>query len=86
MKTIALYSINGGIGKTAACGNLAYLAARVNLMNAYIPCNAEVEQMGYHRASLSHYGPTASGAAAVANLWQEIRNPKLEEHGDGLGD
>lgn len=28
MKTIALYSIKGGVGKTAACANLAYLAAQ----------------------------------------------------------
>ncbi|WP_419661135.1 putative cobyrinic acid ac-diamide synthase [Desulfosarcina variabilis str. Montpellier] len=28
MKSIALYSIKGGVGKTAACVNLAHLAAR----------------------------------------------------------
>lgn len=62
------------------------MAARVNLMNAYIPYNAEVEQMGYHRAPLAHYRPTSTGAAAFANLWQEIRNRILKENGDGPGD
>jgi cellulose biosynthesis protein BcsQ len=61
------------------------MAAQVNLMNAYIPYNAEVEQMGYHRAPLAHYRPTSAGAAAFANLWQEIRNRILKENGDGLG-
>jgi cellulose biosynthesis protein BcsQ len=62
------------------------IAARVNLMNAYIPYNAEVEQMGYHRAPLAHYRPSSAGAAAFANLWQEIRNRILKEHSDGPGD
>jgi chromosome partitioning protein len=31
LKVIALYSIKGGVGKTAACVNMAYLAARENV-------------------------------------------------------
>jgi cellulose biosynthesis protein BcsQ len=59
------------------------VAAKVNLMNAYIPYNAEVEQMGFHRAPLAHYRPSSAGAAAFANLWQEVRTRILKERSHG---
>ena len=54
------------------------LEAKINLMNAYIPYNAEIEQMGFHRAPLTHYRPTSAGAKAFANLWREMRTRLLE--------
>lgn len=54
------------------------MAARINLMDAYITYNAEVEQMGFHRAPLTHYKPSSIGAQAFANLWREMRTRILE--------
>jgi cellulose biosynthesis protein BcsQ len=52
------------------------LEADIKLMNAYIPYNAEVEQMGFHRAPLAHYRPKSAGARAFANLWREMQGKK----------
>lgn len=60
------------------------MAAGVNLMNAFIPYNAEVEQMGSHRMPLIHYRPGCTGAKAFANLWQDLKKRLNGEtsHGD----
>jgi len=60
------------------------VAAGVNLMNAFIPYNAEVEQMGSHRMPLVHYRPGCAGAKAFANLWRDVKTRLHKEtpHGD----
>jgi cellulose biosynthesis protein BcsQ len=60
------------------------VANGVKLMNAYIPYNAEVEQMGSHRMPLVHYRPGCDGAKAFANLWRDVKTRLNKEtaHGD----
>lgn len=60
------------------------MANGVNLMNAFIPYNAEVEQMGFHRAPLNHYRPGCAGAKAFSNLWRDVKTRMNKEtpHGD----
>lgn len=49
MKSIALYSIKGGVGKTAACVNLAYLAARERMQTLLCDLDPQGSSSFYFR-------------------------------------
>ena len=49
MKTIALYNIKGGVGKTAAAVNLAYLAAAENIQTLLIDLDPQGSASFYFR-------------------------------------
>lgn len=49
MKTIALYSIKGGVGKTSACVNLAHLAAESGLRTLIIDLDPQASASFYLR-------------------------------------
>lgn len=53
------------------------MAARVNLLNTYIPYSAEVEKMGVYRSPLTQCRPASNGAQAFAKLWDEIKDRVL---------
>jgi cellulose biosynthesis protein BcsQ len=53
MKTIALYSIKGGVGKTAAAVNLSYLASRENIPTLICDLDPQGASSFYFRISAS---------------------------------
>jgi cellulose biosynthesis protein BcsQ len=53
MKTIALYSIKGGVGKTAAAVNLSYLAAQENLPTLICDLDPQGASSYYFRITAS---------------------------------
>ena len=56
---------------------------KVNLLNTYVPYNAEVEKMGYYRTPLNQCRPKSIGAMAFAKLWDEMKKRFLKEHDHG---
>ena len=55
------------------------MAAKISPLNAYIPYSADVERMGIHRAPLTHYRPSSTGAIAFDKLWREVQTRILKE-------
>ena len=59
------------------------IAAKLNPLNAYIPYSADVEKMGFFRAPLTYYRPSALAALAFAKLWKEVETRLLKDLSDG---
>jgi Mrp family chromosome partitioning ATPase len=61
---LATYDIKGGVGKTAAAVNLAYLAAA---------SAADVERMGMHQAPLPVFAARSPACRSFGHLRSEVK-------------
>jgi len=60
LKVISLYSIKGGVGKTAACVNLAYTAAASGIKTLLLDLDPQGAASYYYRVSVSRKYKTKS--------------------------
>lgn len=78
MKTIALYSIKGGVGKTAAAVNLSYLASRENMPTLICDLDPQGASSYYFRITASEKFNSDKFLKGAKKIYRHIRATDFE--------